>query len=245
MADYRARSRAELEAIARAAESQLRRAEFLRRLQQTAQTEPTPQAIAEQVQPYIALSREAGVPAREIAEEISKQTGMPVWDKELLEYMAQSRNLPSTVLETLDETTANWMVDVVYKWLDQKAITHEQYVHLLTQTIILLACERPGIFIGRGAQFILPRDRGIAIRLVAPERHRIEWAMQALQRKREEAAQWVAETERARNGFIRTYFHAEPNDPHIYDALLNVARPGVMKTAEIILALFRSLVPQG
>ena len=244
MADGVGRSRAELEAIARAAESQLRRAEFLRRLQQTAQAEPTPQAIIQQVQPYIALSREAGVPAREIAEAISKRTGMPIWDKELLEYMAQTHHLPTAVLQTLDETTANWIVDVLYKWLDQKAITHEQYVHVLTQTIILLACDRPGIFIGRGAQFILPRARGIAVRLVAPERYRIQQAMQARQLNRDEAARWVAQTDRTRNGFIRTYFHAEPNDPHIYDALINVERPGVDATAEFVLTMFRALVPQ-
>ena len=244
MAQVGRRSRAELEAIARAAESQLRRAEFLHRLHETAQAQPTPQAMVEQVQPYIALSREAGVPARTIAQLISQRTNMPVWDKELLEYVAQSKKLPSVVLEAVDETTANWIMDVVYKWLDQKAVTHEEYVHLLTQTVLLLACDRPSIFIGRGAQFILPRSQGVAVRLVAPERQRVEWVAQAEKLSREEAAAWVAKTDRARNGFIKTYFHAEPNDPHIYDAVLNVGRLSTDQAAAVIMALFDAVAPR-
>lgn len=226
------RSRAELEAIARAAEAHLRRAEFLRRLAEAGPREPE-EAVVQQVKPYVAISREAGVGAREFAHALAGRTGFRIYDKELIDYMAREYKLPASVLNTLDETTSNWFQDTVYRWLDRRAVSHEEYVHLLTQTILLLACTEKCIFIGRGAQFILPRERGLAVRLVAPKRYRVQYVAKTAGLSVAAAEQWVDRTDRARNDFIQTYFHADPNDPHIYDMCVDVSRFGTEGGASV------------
>ncbi len=240
MASTGPRSRAELEAIARAAEAQLRRAEFLRRLAQAPTAAPET-AVAQQVQPYIAISREAGVGAREVAQVLAQKTGFKIYDKELLEFMAKEYKLPVSVLGTVDETTSNWFQDTVYRWLDRKAISHEEYVHILTETILLLACAEKCVFIGRGAQFILPRERGLAVRLVAPKRYRVQFVAESSGWSAADAERWVDRTDWARNQFIRTYFHADPNDPHIYDLVVDVGRFGPEKTATLCEQAMRNL----
>jgi cytidylate kinase len=237
-----ARSYQELELLARAAEMELRREEFIRSLQAAAERQPREQVVSSQVQPYIAVSREAGVGALEVAQELGQLLNMEVLDKELLDFMASKYKLPRSLLAHLDETTANWVHDLVNRWLDRQMVSHDEYVHLLGQTVVLMACRRSAIFIGRGVQFLLPRDRGLAVRLVGPERFRIEHVMQATGMRYEEAREWVLKTDRRREEFLRTYFHHDPNDPHIYDLVVNVGRLRPPQAARVIAQAFREIL---
>src|SRR5262245_38311840 len=59
----------------------------------------------------IALTREAGVQASVIAEELGKRLGWTVYDRKLLELIAQDMGLQASLLESVDEKQIGWLRD--------------------------------------------------------------------------------------------------------------------------------------
>ena len=112
------------------------------------------------IHPYIAISRESGVDAGEIATLVAKKFGWKVFDRELLDYMAEHYNWSRVALDYVDERTASWFHETFGKWLDQQMVTQAEYVSRLGKIVLLAAQHESNVFVGRGAQFILPRDRG-------------------------------------------------------------------------------------
>jgi len=44
----------------------------------------------------------------------------------------------------------------------------------------------------------------------------------------------IKETDHARRRYLRRYFDADPNDPLLYDLVLNTGRLGFVRTTELI-----------
>ncbi len=124
--------------------------------------------------PYIAISREAGSGGLPIARLVAEQLGWDVLDKEILDFMAERFGVPRGMLEFVDETKANWVHDVLSSWFDTKVVSHEKFVVYLERLVFLASMYGHVVFVGRGAQYILPRTSGISVRLVAP----LEWRIQ-------------------------------------------------------------------
>ena len=76
---------------------------------------------------------------------------------------------------------------------------------------------------GRGANFVLPPEKRFAVRIVAPQRWRIENVSKEYGLSREEAKRRVMRTESDRRAFVRKYFNADIADPTNYDLVINTA----------------------
>ena len=200
--------------------------------------------------PYIAISREAGSRGKEIALVVGQQLGWDVLGKELLDFMAQRYKLPRDMLEIVDETRANWFHDVLGSFFDSRLVSQDRYVAHLERIIYLAALHGNIVFVGRAAQYILPRHSGLAVRIIAPKRQRIEDIMRRRNLERTEAGQLVDELDAARAEFCRRHFHREVSDPQEYDLTVNMARLSVEAAAELIVDAFcrvprTNLVPAG
>ena len=77
------------------------------------------------------------------------------------------------------------------------------------------------VIIGRGANFILPKERMFRVRVIAPLELRIQNVMQEYGTSEEETKRRVLRTESNRHAFIRKYFNAGIADPENYDFLIN------------------------
>ena len=128
--------------------------------------------------PYIAVSREAGSRGTEVAHIVGQQLGWDVLDKELLGFIAQRYQLPRDMLEIVDETRANWFHDVLGTFLDSRLVSQDSYVTHLKRVLYLAALYGNVVFVGRGAQCVLPRASGVAVRIIAPQKQRVEHMMQ-------------------------------------------------------------------
>jgi len=197
------------------------------------------QRLASQLGPYVTVSREAGACGGEIAELVGEELGWEVLDKGLLDRVADRFHLSRSMLELVDETTSNWAFDILGTWLDRQIIPHEKYVAHLGR--IALAAARRGnvIFVGRGVHFLLPRQSGLAVRLLAPEKYRVTQIMRRRQCDAEHARRWIKETDRGRREFVRRYFHHDIEDPHLYDLVINIEGLGPVGAVEQILTAIR------
>ena len=145
------------------------------------------------------------------------------------------------MLDLVDETESSWVYDVLGTWMDRQIIPHEKYVVQVSHVIQALARGGKGVFVGRGAQFVLPRSQTFAVRIVASEAFRAGACRSATTSVCQEALDAIHRTDCGRRDFIRRFFRQDVNNPHLYDLVLNVEQLGSLGAAEqIIHAMHRS-----
>ncbi|RIK87664.1 MAG: hypothetical protein DCC67_01710 [Planctomycetota bacterium] len=178
--------------------------------------------LASLIKPYIALSREAGVDAAEIAQVVATELHWKVLDREMVDYIADQHNWSRVSVESVDERQSSWFHDTLGKWLDSKLVSQVEYVRGLGRIVALAAQRESVVFVGRGAQFILPRDAGLTVRLVAPKKARLQHLAQCANCSEHEAEKMLEEVDRGRADFVRRYFHRDIADASVYDLVVNL-----------------------
>jgi hypothetical protein len=174
------------------------------------------------IHPYIAFSREAGVDVGEIAKVVASKCNWKVLDRELLNYMAEHYHWSRIAIEYVDEKAASWFHDTFGRWLDNEIVTQAEYVSGLKSIVLMAAHNESTIFKGRGVQFILPRDSGLAVRVIAPKKQRAKRIAERRKCSLRDAERFIDETDKGRAVFVMRYFHRDIGDPHLYDLVLNL-----------------------
>jgi cytidylate kinase len=183
----------------------------------------------------IALSREAGVPVEEVAQEVSAQLAWPVYDHELLERIAGEVHCPVALLERLDERHHSWLLECL-EGFSSAGLTQSQYVSRLVQLIHALGEEGRCIIIGRGAGFILPHHSTLRVHLIGEPEDRIAMFGRRLHLSRDEAERRVAEINWEQMRFVQDYFGSDPAKPRNYDLVLNTSEWSAGECANLILS---------
>jgi cytidylate kinase-like protein len=190
--------------------------------------------LPEDVHPYVTISREAGADGGRVGALVAERLGCQCLDERLLTYVAERYGLPEGFLRLVDERVSGWLYETVRLWLAGGSVTQDEYMMRVGQLVLTAACHATTVFVGRGVQFLLPRSRGFAVRIVAPLEQRIAGAMVRRGLGRDAAAAWVSETDAGRTFLIRRYFHEDVGDPHLYDAVLNLEHMDAATAADII-----------
>jgi len=202
--------------------------------QQQLALERSTAAVPKLIQPYVAISRETGANGGELAKRVAERLGWKYLDQELLDCMAERYNLSRTALEFVDETVASWFHEMFGKWLDERLVSQAEYVHRLGRIVLLAAQHESTVFVGRGVQFILPRESGLAVRIIAPRKTRVENIMELRGCGHREAEKYVDETDRGREQFAQRYFHHDTTDPHLYSQVMNLEFMSLDDAADLI-----------
>lgn len=194
------------------------------------------------VHPFLAISRETGAGGNAVARLVGRQLGWEVLGKELLDRIAQRYHNDRLKLDLVDETPGNWAFDILGSWMDKHLVSHEAYLLHLTRVVAAAARHAQLVFVGRGVQFMLPRDKGFIVRLIAPLQFRVERVMQMKGVAEAEARHVVEETDRARHDFGCRIFGHDTADPHLYDLVLNTQRFGMENAAEFIVSAMKQFL---
>jgi cytidylate kinase len=225
--------------LSEAAERQMRmwalRMESQQRLEEQAAA-ASPQQL---IHPYIAISREAGVDAGEIAKLVATKCGWKILDREILDYMAEHYQWSPIALDYVDERTVSWFHETFGKWLDERLVSQAEYVSRLGRVVLMAAQHESTVFVGRGVQFILPREVGLAVRVIAPKKYRVQRIMVRRQCSRRDAEQFIDETDKGRADFVRRYFHRDVADAHLYDLVINLEHISRDAAADLILSDYK------
>jgi hypothetical protein len=191
-------------------------------------------AVDRQVGPFVTISREHGALGCPIAEAVGEKLGWEVLDKSLLDRISQRYRLSRPMLELVDETSSNWIHDVLGTWFDPHVVPHEKYLSRLRQVVMAAAQRGRVVLVGRGAQFLLAGQRGFAVRLIASEPFRVAQIAHDRGIGATEAYRVMKTVDRGRADFVLRYFHQDINDPHLYDLVIHVERCGPAAAAEMI-----------
>src|SRR5262249_19787424 len=171
--------------------------------------------VKQLIHPYIVVSREAGVDATDLARVVAERCAWKLFDSELLDYMAEHDHLSRMALEFVDEKAVSWFHEMFGTFLEHQLVSQAEYVSKLGKVLLLAAQHESTVFVGRGAHFMLPRERGIAVRIIAPLKQRVRTIMRLRNCSEREAKEFIETTDRGREHFVKRYFHKSVSDPHL------------------------------
>lgn len=165
----------------------------------------------------LALAREAGTPAREVAQEVADRLGWSIYDRELPLRIARELHLPSAIVEEIDEKPQSWLLECLESFVSKPELSESRYVRHLIALVRSLGKQGRCVIIGHGAVYILPPHSTLRVRLVGANEERR-----------------VAEINRQRNRFIRDHFRADPAQARHYDLVLNTEQWSPADCADFI-----------
>ena len=189
--------------------------------------------------PCVTISRETGVDAAEIADLVAAERHWKVLDRGIIEYMAEKYHWSPSDLESLDERPASWFHEGFIKWLDSRLVTQQEFVSRLGKIVLMAAQHETTVFIGRGARFILPRDRALAVRIIAPKKMRIQRIIERRQCTQPQAEKFIDEMDEGRANFAKRYFHCDVADATLYDLVINLEFTSRDGAANLILSDYK------
>jgi cytidylate kinase len=184
----------------------------------------------------IALSREEGTPSAAIARKLGEQLHWSVYDRELLDRIANAMKVEPRLLHDLDEKRVDWLQEAFASFMELPAVSEGAFLENLRKTILSLGEVGCCVIVGRGAPHILPAASTLRVRLIAEKRDRIE----AIRRERglsaRDAQDHMESTDRLRSRFLHDFFFVDVANPLDYDMVLNTSSLKVAACVEIILA---------
>jgi cytidylate kinase len=183
----------------------------------------------------ITISREVGALGHTVAEEVAKRLKWPLHDQEIINKIAEEMGKPSTHVRGVDERYFSWLEECMAGVMSDYHVNPTAYLKHLIGTVRGLGAQGRCVIVGRGANFILPPETTLRVRLVGDLKDRIKvmgWRRGISDR---EAERLIEKLEQERTRFIRGHFDRDNTDPRHYDLVLNTSRLSVEESTDIII----------
>lgn len=189
--------------------------------------------------PYLLISRDKGAGGREVAKLIGERLGWQVFDRQIVEAIAQRSQVREQLIDALDERTRGALEEFLRDVLTRE-IGSTDYLINLRRVLLTLGQQGDVVIVGRGAEYILPGQFGLRARMVAPFDVRVERIAREQALSTEAADILVRKVDQERRNFIRSHFQRDTRDPLHYDLVVNTGALTAEGTAEIVLAAARN-----
>lgn len=188
--------------------------------------------------PYVLISREKGAGGHQVANLIGQKLGWQVFDRQIVDAIAERTKMRQQLVEYLDEKTRGGLEEFLRHVLT-KEIGTTDYLRHLRQVLLTLGQQGDVVIVGRGAEHVLPAQFGLRVRMVAPFEVRVDRIASANGLTTEAADPLVGKVDQERKDFVHNQFQKDVRDPMNYDLLINTSALTVEGTAEIVMAALR------
>jgi cytidylate kinase len=202
--------------------------------------EATAESVEEGLAPYIAVSRQLGSRGNELAGALAEELGYQLWDREIVDYIAERANVRVAAVKSLGETWYNRAHDWIAGTIDRRFLACDEYVRHLVEVVTAMATHGPCVFLGRGVGFFMPPERGLRVRVVAPIEQRVAYAAENYDMDITEARKLVNRSDASKEGFVRTYFRVDLGSPLSHDLCLNLGSMSVEEAVAVCLSAHRA-----
>lgn len=186
----------------------------------------------------LSISNAVGAGGAEIADMLSRRLGWPLFGKSLLQAMAGDDEIRTRIYHSMDERSMGWFEEMMRSLLD-KNFSRNDYFRKLNETVLYLAEEGHTIFLGRFTDLILPRDRGLRVKVVASLEYRVANFARHAEVGLDEARTAVERIEAERADFVRRHFRIEPCDNARFDLMVNSEWFTIEQSVELIITAMR------
>ena len=184
----------------------------------------------------ITISREPGSGGRVVAKKLAAKLDFKVFHQEVLLEIAKRADVSDKLLATLDEKGLTVLEDCISALVYDRHLWPDEYLKHLMKVIGAIGEHGRAIIVGRGANFVVPPQNRLRLRIVAPQNVRIANVARDFDVTAEDAKRRIIRTESDRRAFIRKYFNADITDPNNYDIVINTGALEIDKAVEAVIA---------
>ena len=174
--------------------------------------------------PVITISSEPGSGGRVIAQGLAKRLGIDLFDRNIVKEIAESAHISGAVIETMEKDRLSGIKDFISSLVNDRYLWPGVYLDHLMKVVAAIASHGNAIIVGRGANFLIPAEDRLSIRVISPLDTRVNNVSKEFGVTREEAKRRVINRENRRSAFIRQSFNADVADPRNYDLVVNTQK---------------------
>jgi cytidylate kinase len=161
----------------------------------------------------ICISREAGAGGGTIARTVGRRLEWKVYDHELVEAIAQRMEVSADEVRAIDELAPSVVQEWILPLREEYYAPQEAYLDHLAKLVEAIGRAGDSIIVGRGANFLLPREETLAVRIIAPLKARAQRLAERMQVSVRTARRAARDLDRRHNQFDRTMHRADATDP--------------------------------
>lgn len=182
----------------------------------------------------ISVSREFGSGGHEIAEILAKRFDIPIYDSNLLEEIANSKNLDVDKMEKYDEKPKNVLLSRRVRGYSNSL--SEVLAQMQFDYIRELANKGESfVIVGRCAETVLKNHEAlVSIFVLADMESKIARVLKHNEISRSEAEAMISMQNKKRKMYHNRYCDDKWGDSRNYDVCINSARLGVERTANVL-----------
>lgn len=219
--------------LAKVVERQMRNWE-LARAQVPAERTPAGEDPDRDVFDFVTMANDVGGGGGDIGNMLGERLGWPVFDREILSAMAADDAVRMRMYQSMDERDLNWFEEAMRTFI-RGEFHKNDYFHRLTETLLCLARKSHAVFVGRASDLILPRNKGLRVKVICTLERRVANFARHTGLSDREAARQVERIHRERATFIWNNFQIDILDATRFDLLIHAERFTPAQAVEIIL----------
>ena len=193
--------------------------------------------------PCVAMSRLPHSGATEVGKQVAERLGFGFFGIEIVDQIAREHGIQRELVEGVDEHVRSaidrWVIDAFRR----QPFNESDYLRGVVRTVATLGERGLAVILGRGSPFILDMERTLRVLVVAPRSWRVQRRIEETGSSAEEAAELIDRDDESRQQFLRTDFKVDPDDPRLYDLVVNTGSLGIEGAAELIVQSLRQRFP--
>ena len=182
----------------------------------------------------ISIGREFGSGGHEIAQKLAEMYDLPLYDHNLLDEIAASRQLNSDTLKEFDETKRNKLLSRTVRGFNNSPAHNIAYLQFdfLKQKA---AAGESFVVVGRCSEFILKDHKGlISMFILGEKEHKLERIMKLYNLSYNKAEKLAQEKDRKRKNYHNSYCDGKWGDSRNYDISINSSLLPMEETLRIL-----------
>lgn len=185
----------------------------------------------------VTISREVGSGGATVAKLVAQQLDFKLWDREILEAMAQRLKSELHQVEKFDEAVPS-QIDTILRATMERVPSSATYKRILRE--LLTEISEPGkvVILGRGAAYVLPQ--ALRVRVVAPIDERVARVSELEGLSERDARKMVQKIDKRRISYGHTHFRVDLDNPLLYDLVISTERTSLEHAAaQVICAVMQ------
>lgn len=189
---------------------------------------------------FVTISRDIGAFGAVVASEIALRLQWKVYDKEIVDYIAQNSHIRRNLVDQLDEKAQGLVHESVERWLltmQGQSYSNDEYHVALIKALATLAAQGRSILLGRGGVYALQDQPGLHVRITASLPVRVRRLSERWGTSIEETKKIVLRTDAERREFIEHHFKPDRSEGCYFHLVFNTDSLSVDHVAAAVIGI--------
>jgi len=191
-------------------------------------------------QPMITISSAYGAMGADIGRMVAGQLGFDLFDRELVDRIAESAKVRHQVVASLDERQQDLITEYLTGQFSKEIFSSSDYLRHLCRIILTIGLHGRSVIIGLGSQLILNPGKTLRVRTIAELETRVDRIARQQALSPKDAHAEVLRRDADRHAFLRMHFNRDVADPLLYDLVINTTACHLEQAATVVRHAFET-----